>query len=87
MKITNKPKPLVPSITKEERKALNNFKKDDNYMVLTAGKGLDLVVMDKDMYIENVWPNSITKMCTKSAKVNKVFHAKVLKQLLGLKIP
>ena len=55
-KFKNNPKPLVPNITKEERKALFNVKKDDSHMVLTADKGADLVVMDKDMYIEKGMP-------------------------------
>ena len=33
-------------------KALNNLKKDDSHMVLTANKGVILVVIDKGMYIE-----------------------------------
>ena len=39
-------------MTKQERKALQDFRKDDSHMSLTANKGLPLVIMDKNMYIE-----------------------------------
>ena len=43
---------IKSSITKEGREALHNLKKDNNHMILTADKGVALVVVDKDMYIE-----------------------------------
>ena len=51
-KFTKKPKPIASNITKEERKSLHILKKDDSYRVLSADKGVALVVMDKDMYTE-----------------------------------
>ena len=47
-----KPKPICPNMTKEERKALQDLRKDDSHMVLAADKGNALVIMDKDMFIE-----------------------------------
>ena len=43
--------------------------KDDSHMVVTAHKGVVLVVTEKDMYIQNVWSYSMTKKCTKSVKI------------------
>ena len=39
------------NITKEECQALRKLKKDENRMVLTADKGVSLVVLDKEDYI------------------------------------
>ena len=39
------------NITKEEYQALRKLKKDENRMVLTADKGVSLVVLDKEDYI------------------------------------
>ena len=39
------------NITKEEHQALRKLKKDENRMVLTADKGVSLVVLDKEDYI------------------------------------
>ena len=39
-------------ITKKEMKAMKELKKDDTRMVLTADKGVALVVMDKEDYIK-----------------------------------
>ena len=60
---------MVSNITKDERKALNNLKEDDSHMVPYCRQGVALVVIDKDMYTENVWPYSMTKKCTKSARI------------------
>ena len=49
---SNRSKLTKSNITKDEREALCNLKKDSNCMVLIADKGVALVVMDKDMYIE-----------------------------------
>ena len=50
-KFTTKPIPIFSNITKEERKALHNLRKDDSDMILTADKGVALVIIDKHMYI------------------------------------
>ena len=39
-----------PNITREERVALTNLKKDPSRMVLTAHKGVTLVVMNSEDY-------------------------------------
>ena len=39
-----------PNITKEERKAITELKKDPTRMILTAEKGVSLVVMDTEEY-------------------------------------
>ena len=39
-----------PNITKEERKAITELKKDPTRMILTADKGVSLVVMDTEEY-------------------------------------
>ena len=39
-----------PNITKEERKAITELKKDSTRMILTADKGVSLVVMDTEEY-------------------------------------
>ena len=41
-----------PNITKEEHQALRKLKKDENRMVLTADKGVSLVVLDKEDYTQ-----------------------------------
>ena len=45
LKKTHLPK---PNITQEEIQAIKELKKDDNRMILTADKGVALVVIDKD---------------------------------------
>ena len=40
------------NISKEEYKALNELKRDNNRLILTADKGVALVVIDKADYIE-----------------------------------
>ena len=42
--------PIKPNIHKEEYQALKQLKKDNNRMVLTADKGVSMVVMDRDEY-------------------------------------
>ena len=39
-----------PNVTKEERKAMTELKKDSTRMILTADIGVSLVVMDKEEY-------------------------------------
>ena len=38
---------LKPNLTKEERKALAELRKDSNRIILTADKGVAMVVMDR----------------------------------------
>ena len=45
-------RPNKSNITKEEHQAIRKLKKDENRMVLTADKGVSLVVLDKEEYIE-----------------------------------
>ena len=40
-----------PNITKEEREAIKTLKEDDTHIVLTAYKGVAMVVMDKSSYV------------------------------------
>ena len=40
-----------PNITKEEAKAIQELKRDKERVILTANKGVSMVVMDKDEYI------------------------------------
>ena len=44
--------PPRPNITKEEQRALRELKKDDTRVILTTDKGVCLVVLDKEVYIE-----------------------------------
>ena len=50
-KITNS-RPYKSNITKEEQQALRKLKQDKNRMVLTVDKGVSLVVLDKEEYIQ-----------------------------------
>ena len=52
MKATiKKIQPCKYNLTKEKHKALEELKKDKNRMILTADKGVSIVVMDKEEYI------------------------------------
>ena len=42
---------IKPNIHKEEYQALKQLKKDNTRMVLTADKGVSMVVMDREEYI------------------------------------
>ena len=44
-------KPMHANITKSEHLALENLRKDKHYIIVTADKGVALVVMDKTEYI------------------------------------
>ena len=44
-------KPIHTNITKSEHLALENLKKDKDHFIVTADKGVALVVMDKTEYI------------------------------------
>ena len=41
-----------PNITKQEREAIKQLKEDDTWVVLTADKGVSIVVIDKSSYID-----------------------------------
>ena len=43
---------IKPNIHKEEYQALKQLKKDNNRMVLTVDKGVSMVVMDREEYIQ-----------------------------------
>ena len=47
-------KPPRSNITKEESKVLRGLREDKKRMVLTAGKGVAMVVMDRKEYMEKV---------------------------------
>ena len=53
IKFTAKPKPIFSNINKEVRKALQP-QKDKSHMCLTSDKGVALVIIDKDMYIDKL---------------------------------
>ena len=42
----------MPNITKEEAKAIQELKRDKERVILTADKGVSMVVMDKEEYIQ-----------------------------------
>ena len=50
--ILKKAKTPRQNITKEEHKAIGKLKRDNNRLVLTADKGVALVVMDKVDYVQ-----------------------------------
>ena len=49
---TKKMQPPKYNLTKEEHKALEKLKKDKTRMILTADKGVSIVVLDKEEYIK-----------------------------------
>ena len=76
--ITNKLQFMVSNITKEEKRVLHNLKRDDSHMVLTATKGVTLLVIDKDMYIEKCMALLIDQVVYQECKdQTKSIHAKV----------
>ena len=50
--ILKKAKNPTQNITKEEQKAIGELKRDNNRLILTADKGVALVVMDKEDYVQ-----------------------------------
>ena len=44
--------PPKPNITKEEAKAIKELKKDKEQIILTAYKGVSMVVMNREEYIK-----------------------------------
>ena len=49
--LLRKAKTPKPNLSKEERKGLSQLKKDKDKVVLTADKGMAMVVMDRQDYI------------------------------------
>ena len=49
--ILKKIQPSKSDINREEQKALAELRKDKNRIILTAGKGISMVVMDRENYI------------------------------------
>ena len=83
---SNKSKLPNSNITKEEREVLHNLKKDSNCMILTADKGVVLVVIDKDTYIEKCMTLLYDhRVYQKFMDLTKTIHTKVIKQLTDLK--
>ena len=50
--ILKKAQPPRQNITEEEQKAIGKLKRDNRRIVLTADKGVSLVVMDKEDYVK-----------------------------------
>ena len=50
--ILKKAQPPRQNITKEEQKAIGELKRDNTRIILTADKGVALVVMDKEDYVQ-----------------------------------
>ena len=63
-------KPIYTNITKSEHLALENLRKDKDYIIVTADKGVALVVMDKTEYITKyealLQDNSVTNISPKT---------------------
>ena len=85
-KIHSKLKPVLSNITKDERKALHNLRKDNSHIVLTAGKGVASVIIDIGMYIEKcmVLLNYEEVYCESRDQTTSI-NSKVVQQLLDLK--
>ena len=66
-KFVTKPKPICPNITKEERKSVWDLQKDANCIIYTADKGVVLVIIDKDMYIDKCRALLDDEMSTRKA--------------------
>ena len=56
--------PIHTNITKAEHLALENLRKDNDGIIVTADKGVALVVMNKAEYITNVKPSYKTTQGT-----------------------
>ena len=53
--LLRKGKAPKPNLNKQEIKALSQLKKDQDRVILTADKGVALVVLDKEDYINKAW--------------------------------
>ena len=63
------------NITRKEREAIKSLREDASYMVLTADKGVALVVMDKNQYIDKcVALLDETKVYKPCKDTNKKLH-------------
>ena len=49
------PMPVHTNISKAENLALQNFRKDQDYIIVTADKGVALVVKDKNKIYHKIW--------------------------------
>ena len=82
--ILKKTQPTRPNITKDELKAIRELKQDDNRIILTADKGVALVVLNKE-YIEKAehLPNQQTyrKIKEDPAPKQKSKLNKILKKI------
>ena len=67
-------------------KTQHNLRKDDSCLALTSDKGVALVIIDEDMYIEKcmtlINDEEVYHECRDQTKS---IHSEVLKQLLDLK--
>ena len=50
--LKQKQPPNTPSITKEEYRAIKQLRKDQSRIVLTADKGVAMVIMDRQQYMD-----------------------------------
>ena len=76
---TVKLKMRFSNIIKEERKTLQNIRKGDNHMVLTADKGIALVIIDKVCILRNIWPYfNDEEVCHECRHQTKSIHSKVV---------
>ena len=48
---TKSPSPLKPNLTKAQNLAIRELKKNRDHIVLTADKGVAMVIMDRQDYI------------------------------------
>ena len=53
-RILKQARPAKPNISKEEWKAIKELRSDKEHLVVTADKGVTLVVMDKKEYIQKM---------------------------------
>ena len=53
-RILKQARPTKPNISKEEWKAIKELRSDKEHLVLTADKGVALVVIDKKDYIQKM---------------------------------
>ena len=80
-------KPPKSNITKEEKKALKELREDQDRMVLTADKGVAMVVMDRKEYQERVEKNLLasTPYKTIPADPTNKIKAQIIQKLRRLK--
>ena len=69
-------KPICTNITKSEHLALENLRKDKNRIIVTADKGVALVVMDKTEYITKcealLQDNSVYQHLSRDTSPNRI---------------